>query len=318
MIFPHKLGAADILTVLRKCGFTAELHCGDADAAVGGLNLLPLAQPNDLVFVDTPQYFRAALQSPAGIVLCRDLPADTNVAGKTLIVMDDPFAAFGRLIEHFAARPGTDAIIGPGTLIEPGVHIGKDVRIGRNCIIRANVVIHPGTSIGNNVIIQSGSVVGSDGFYYQRRASGPLRMPSGGDCLIADDVEIGAGCTIDRGITAATSIGAGTKIDNLVHVGHDTFIGAHCLIAGCVGIAGTAVIEDEVMLWGQVGVGSLVRIGRGAEILAKSAVLQDVPPGGRWFGTPARDARRHMRELVALKHLTETGKPTNSAQHDIV
>ncbi len=318
MKLAQDLCAADILAALRAIGIQAQLHRGAADTAIRGLNLLPLARPDDLVFVDAPKYFAAALQSPAAVILCRNLPPDGAESQTSLIITDDPFAAFGRLIDHFGARAGAEAIIGAGTQIEAGAHIGKDVRIGRNCVIRANAVIHPGTTIGDNVIIQSGSVIGGDGFYYQRRADGLLRLPSGGDCIIADDVEIGAGCTIDRGVTAATMIGVGTKIDNLVHVGHDTVIGVHCLIAGCVGIAGTAVIEDEVTLWGQVGVGSLVRIGRGAEILAKSAVLQNVPPGERWFGTPARDARRHMRELVLLKQMTATDKQSTPAQHDNV
>ena len=305
MIFPQNLSAADVLALLHECGFPVDLR-GNADTTVRGLNLLALARAGDLVFVDAPRYMRDALQSPADLVLCRASAAELAATNKSLLLTDDPYAAFGRLIERLARRPGAEAIIGAGTAIEPGVHIGTDVAIGRDCVIRANVVIHPGTRIGDRVVIQSGSVVGSDGFYYQRRAAGLLRLPSGGDCAIHDDVEIGAGCTIDRGVTATTTIGTGTKIDNLVHVGHDTVIGAHCLIAGCVGIAGTAVIEDEVTLWGQVGVGSLVTIGRGAEILAKSAVLHDVPPGKRWFGTPARDARRHMKELALLKQMVES------------
>jgi UDP-3-O-[3-hydroxymyristoyl] glucosamine N-acyltransferase len=156
------------------------------------------------------------------------------------------------------------------------------------------------------VIIQSGTVIGSDAFYYNKKTSREVhykKMLSGGRVVVEDDVEIGANCTIDRGVSGDTLIGAGTKIDNLVHIGHDTTVGRNCLFAAQAGIAGATIIEDEVILWGQVGVSKTLTIGKGAEIYAQSGVPASLEGGKKYFGSPAEDALTKKKELVWMKRI---------------
>jgi UDP-3-O-[3-hydroxymyristoyl] glucosamine N-acyltransferase len=164
------------------------------------------------------------------------------------------------------------------------------------------------TEIGNNVIIQSGTVIGSDAFYYNTKKNREVwykKMQSCGSVIIEDDVEIGANCTIDRGVTASTRIGKGTKMDNLVHIGHDTNIGCNCLFAAQVGIAGASVIEDGVVLWGQVGVSKTLNIGANAVVFAQSGVPSSLDGDKTYFGTPAIDAQTKRKELVWIKRIPE-------------
>jgi UDP-3-O-[3-hydroxymyristoyl] glucosamine N-acyltransferase len=161
-------------------------------------------------------------------------------------------------------------------------------------------------SIGNNTIIHANTVIGSEAFYYKNRPEGREKMHTVGSVVIGENVEIGAACTIDRGVSGATHIGAATKIDNQVHIGHDTFIGVKCLFAAQVGIAGCVVIEDEAILWGQVGVTSSVRIGKGAVVLGQSGVTKDIEGGKTYFGCPAEEARGKYRELATLRKLPIT------------
>jgi UDP-3-O-[3-hydroxymyristoyl] glucosamine N-acyltransferase len=190
----------------------------------------------------------------------------------------------------------------------PNVYIGNHVRIGKDCIIHPNVTILDHVIIGDHVIIQAGTVIGSDAFYYNKRTDRPVhyrKMTSCGRVIIENDVEIGAGCTIDRGVTSDTLIGAGTKIDNLVHIGHDTTVGKNCLFAGQVGIAGATTIEDNVVLWGQVGVNKTLTIGEGAIVLAQSGVKASIESKKTYFGSPAEDAKEKMKELVWIKRIPE-------------
>ena len=193
----------------------------------------------------------------------------------------------------------------------PNAFIGQHVTIGKNCIIHPNASILDYTEIGNNVVIQAGSVIGSDAFYYntkKNRASWYKRMVSCGKVIIEDNVEIGAGCTIDRGVTASTIIGFGTKMDNMVHIGHDTVVGKNCLFAAQVGIAGATIIEDGVTLWGQVGVSKTLTIGANAIVLAQSGVPSSLKGGKTYFGTPSEDAATKRRELVWVKRIPELWK----------
>jgi UDP-3-O-[3-hydroxymyristoyl] glucosamine N-acyltransferase len=192
--------------------------------------------------------------------------------------------------------------IGTGTVIMPSVFIGRDVKIGADSFIHPNVTIYDGCSIGSNVIIHSGTVIGGDAFYYQRN-EGYNKLHSCGTVRIEDNVEIGANCTIDRGVTSETVVGKGTKIDNLVQIGHDTVIGRNCLFASQVGIAGVVTVEDDVTLWGQVGVQKDLTIGKGAVVLGQSGIAKSLKGGITYFGSPVREAREKMKELALIKQL---------------
>jgi UDP-3-O-[3-hydroxymyristoyl] glucosamine N-acyltransferase len=190
-------------------------------------------------------------------------------------------------------------------VIQPGAFIGNHVKIGSNCIIHANVSIYDYSEIGNNVIIHSNSVLGADAFYFKRRPDHYDKMLSCGRVIIHDNVEIGACCTIDKGVSSDTIIGKGTKLDNHVHVGHDTVIGKNCLFAAQVGIAGVVNIEDDVILWGQVGVQKDLTIGKGAVVLGQSGIPKSLEGGKTYFGSPTQEAREKMKELAMVKQLPE-------------
>lgn len=289
----------DIATIL-DCDFV-----GHADFPVLGMNEIHVVQPGDIVFVDHPKYYDKALQSPATIILINkevDCPK-----GKALLVSDDPFRDFNKLTHYFnpfrAARAviADSAKIGLHTVIQPNVFIGNNVTIGKDCLIHPNVTIYDNTIIGNNVTIHAGSVLGSDAFYYKNRPEKFDKLVSGGNVIIKDNVDIGALCTIDKGVTASTTIGEGTKLDNQVHVGHDTVIGKRCLIASQVGIAGCVLMEDFVTVWGQVGITSGVTIGEKAIISAQSGVSKSLPGHKSYFGTPADDFRKKYKELASIR-----------------
>lgn len=280
---------------------------GPADFAITGLNEIHMVEAGDMVFVDHPKYYDKALNSAATTILINkevDCPE-----GKALIVSEDPFLDFLKLIELF--RPferaekmhSNTAQVGEGTVIQPGVFIGNNVTIGKNCLIHSGVRLYDHTVIGDNVIIHANAVLGSDAFYYQKRDRVYHQFTSCGRVVIKDKVHIGSGCTLDRGVTGDTTIGKGSKLDNLVHIGHDCTIGENCLFASQVGIAGCTVIEDRVILWGQVGVASDVVIGADAVVLAKSGVSKSLKGGKTYFGAPADETGQKYRELATLRRL---------------
>lgn len=286
---------------------------GDASATATGINEIHKVEEGDLCFVDHPKYYATCLNSAATHIIINTKEVELP-AGKTLLVIAEPFEAYLTIVNHFrpfapATQPiSSTAVIGEGTVIMPNVFIGKDVTIGNNCIIHPNVTINDYTQIGNNVIIQAGTVIGSDAFYYNTKKNREVwykRMQSCGNVVIEDFVEIGAGCTIDRGVTASTVIGLGTKMDNMVHIGHDTFVGKNCLFAAQVGIAGATVIEDGVTLWGQVGVSKTLTIGENAVVLAQSGVPSSLKGNKVYFGYPAEEAGTKRRELVWIKRIPE-------------
>lgn len=286
--------------------FRAELIGDDRQLAVG-INEVHQAGAGDIIFVDVEKYYHKALRSAAGIILI-----DKRVecpAGKTLLVVERPFAVFNELLwAERPSRPLTQAIhptavIGEETFVEVGAVIGPDVTIGRRCHIQANVVIGEHTLIGDNVIIQSGSVIGSDAFYYKKTKEGFIKWRSGGRVVIGDGVDIGANCTINRGVTSDTVIGAGSKLDCQVQIGHDVKIGRRCLLAAQVGVAGNSVLEDEVVLYGQVGVAHNLHLGAGAVVLAKSGVHRDLPGGKKYFGTPVQESTDAIREMAFVRRM---------------
>ena len=284
-------------------------YVGADDFPVHGMNEIHVVEPGDIVFVDHPKYYDKALQSAATIVLINkevECPAD-----KALLISDNPFRDFNTLTKHFKPfQVSNSAIsdlakIGKGTIIQPNCFIGNHVQIGVNCLIHPNVTIYDHCIIGNNVIIHSGTILGADAFYYKKRPEGFDQLISGGRVVIEDNVGIGALCTIDKGVTGDTTIGAGTKIDNQVHVGHDTVIGKKCLIASQTGIAGCVIIEDEVTLWGQVGTTSGITIGAKAVVMGQTGVTKSIEGGKTYFGTPIEESREKLKQLANVKRIPE-------------
>jgi UDP-3-O-[3-hydroxymyristoyl] glucosamine N-acyltransferase len=284
-------------------------YVGADDFPVHGMNEIHVVEPGDIVFVDHPKYYDKALQSAATIVLINkevECPA-----GKALLISDDPFRDFNTLTKHFNpfqvsnSAISDSAKIGKGTIIQPNCFIGNHVQIGVNCLIHPNVTIYDHCIIGNNVIIHSGTILGADAFYYKKRPEGFDQLISGGRVVVEDNVGIGALCTIDKGVTGDTTIGAGTKIDNQVHVGHDTVIGKKCLIASQTGIAGCVIIEDEVTLWGQVGTTSGITIGAKAVVMGQTGVTKSIEGGKTYFGTPIEESREKLKQLANVKRIPE-------------
>ncbi|GAB5399367.1 MAG: UDP-3-O-(3-hydroxymyristoyl)glucosamine N-acyltransferase [Aureisphaera sp.] len=280
-------------------------YVGDDNFPVLGMNEIHVVEPGDIVFVDHPKYYDKALQSAATVVLINkqvDCPK-----GKALLISDDPFRDFNKLTDHFNPFEPARAVIadsseiGLHAIIQPNVFIGNNVKIGDDCVIHANVAIYDNTIIGNNVTIHAGTVLGADAFYYKNRPEHFDKLKSGGNVVIEDNVDIGALCTIDSGVTGSTIIGEGSKLDNQVHVGHDTRIGKRCLIASQVGIAGCVVIEDQVTIWGQVGVTSGITIGAKAVISAQSGVSKSLEGGKSYFGTPADEFRKKYKEIASIR-----------------
>jgi UDP-3-O-[3-hydroxymyristoyl] glucosamine N-acyltransferase len=283
---------------------------GEDEGAARGINEIHKVEEGDLVFVDHPKYYRKCIDSAASYIIINQVTEFPP--HKALLLVDNPFEAYLKIVEHY--RPfepsfkakSDSAVVGQDTIVMHGAFIGNHVRIGNNCVIHPNVVIMDHCIIGNNVVIQAGTVIGSDAFYYNKKTNREIhykRMLSCGRVVIEDFVEIGAGCTIDRGVTSDTLIGAGTKMDNLVHIGHDTVVGKNCLFAAQVGIAGATTIEDEVILWGQVGVSKTLSIGKGAEVYAQSGVPASLEGGKKYFGAPAEDAMIKKKEFVWIKRI---------------
>jgi len=282
---------------------------GDATLLATGINEIHQVEAGDITFVDVKKYFAKSLNSAATIILLNE-PAECP-EGKALLLCKDPFEAYNNIVlEHRPFQPVTinisdTAEVDPSCIIEPNVIIGHHVKIGRNCHIQANVTIGEHTIIGDNVVVQSGAIVGTDAFYFKKTDAGYQRWRSGGRVILENDVEIGAGCTINKGVSGDTIIGAGSKLDSQVHIGHDVVVGKNCLLAGQVGIGGNTVLGDWVVLFGQVGIAQNLKIGDKAVVLAKSGVSKDLEGGKTYFGYPATEAMTNYREMAALRHLPE-------------
>ena len=319
MKFPKTLTLQELSTLL-DCPFK-----GAPDHPILGINEIHRVKEGDLTFVDVEKYYHKALTCAATTILINkevDVPL-----GKGILISDDPFRDFNRLTEHFQPSIslaysskqgfgdgvqigqnvvwGKDVSIGEGTQIGHNVVMGSHVQIGKNCRIHPNVSIYGHSIIGDEVCINSGSVIGGEAFYFKSRAESKEKMLSKGRVIIENHVDIGANCTIDRGVTADTVIGEYTKLDNLIQVGHDTVIGKRCLIASQVGIAGVVTIEDDVILWGQVGVTKDLTIGKGAVLMGKTGVMSSLEGGKTYLGMIAEPIRQKLREVAAIKRLPD-------------
>ena len=297
---------------LKLSEIAAMIHArmeGSPDSLITGINEIHMVEHGDLTFVDHPKYYAKALTSKATTILINkevDCPA-----GKTLLIHEKPFDAYVSLVVKFrpfekaTSMVSPNAEIGEGTVIQPGAFVGNHVKIGKNCIIHANASLYDHVILGDEVIIHSGAVIGADAFYFQRRPEDWKKMESCGRVVIGDRVEVGAATTIDIGVSGDTVIGSGTKFDNHVQVGHDTFIGNNCLIGAHSAIAGVVKIEDDVILWANVMVNKDLVIGKKAVIMALSGVDKSLEGGKTYWGVPVDDPRKKWKEIAALKRLPD-------------
>lgn len=306
MKFPRKYKLKEIADIIDAT------FVGPSDFLISGFNEIHVVEEGDIVFVDHPKYYEKALHSKASVILINKEVECPQ--GKALLISEDPFTYFNKLTKHFNPFKAVNssisksAIIGENTVIQPNVFIGNNVKIGANCLIHPNVTIYDNCIIGNNVTIHAGTVLGADAFYYKKRMDGYDKLVSGGSVIIEDNVDIGALCTIDRGVSANTTIKKGTKIDNQVQVGHDTIIGENCLIASQTGIAGCVIIENNVTLWGQVGTNSGITIGEGAVVLGQTGVTKSLKGGITYFGTPVEESRKKLKEMAEIKQMIKNQK----------
>ncbi|MET0605043.1 MAG: UDP-3-O-(3-hydroxymyristoyl)glucosamine N-acyltransferase [Beijerinckiaceae bacterium] len=337
---PVFFAPAEPLTLARIVELTGAKPADGADLGKTVRDVQPIDRgaPGDLVFLDNPRYAIDLARTQATACLVAPKYA-ANVPGATVaLVTPQPQHAFARVLMALypaAARPqsmfgavgvapgaivhptarleenvtvdptalvGPSAEIGAGSIICAGAVIGPSVRIGRDCAIGAGVTVQHAL-VGNRVILHAGARIGQDGFGFAMGPGGHLKVPQIGRVIIQDDVEIGANTTIDRGHNRDTVVGEGTKIDNLVMIGHNVVIGRHCIIVGQVGISGSTTLQDYVVLAGQVGLVGHVTVGAGAKIGAQSGVIADVAPGARLLGSPARDSRQYLREVAVLSRL---------------
>jgi UDP-3-O-[3-hydroxymyristoyl] glucosamine N-acyltransferase len=320
----------------------------DTGRRIRGIASLDRAGPNDLAFLDNARYAGQAATTAAGVCVTSERLAHLLPDRITALCAGAPYHAFvevARALFPDALRPSSlfevsstalgaavhptarmeddltvdpGAVIGPraeigaGTVIGAGAVIGAGVRIGRDCSIGANATISHAL-IGDRVIVHPGCAIGQDGFGFAPSPKGSRKVPQVGRVIIQDDVEIGANSTIDRGAIKDTVIGEGTKIDNLVQIGHNVSIGRHCLLVAQTGISGSAILADFVVLGARAGVNNHVTIGEGAQIAALSGVNDDVPPGSRWGGIPAKPVRLWAREMFVLKRLSEEAEASSRA-----
>ncbi len=303
MKFPAPIKLAEIAELIH-----ADTD-GDPDLLVTGMNEIHMVEAGDLTFVDHPKYYDKALHSKATTIIINKVVECPE--GKALLICEKPFDAYISLVTRFrpferaVAAISPTASIGEGTVIQPGAFIGNHVSIGKHCLIHANASIYDHTLIGDHVIIHSGTVIGADAYYFQKRPEGYKKLESCGRVVLEDFVEIGALCSIDKGVSGDTIISKGTKFDNHVQVGHDTYIGKNCLIGSFCAIAGVTRIEDDVILWANVLVNKDLVIGKGAIVLAGAGTEKSLEGGKTYWGIPAIEARKKWREVAALKQLPD-------------
>ncbi len=327
------------MTAAELAAATGGALVGDATAAVRAIAPLDRAGPDELSFLASAKYTALFERTAAGVVLVAPELQETPGAPRARIVVPKPHEAMLALIPkfyrpvvrtpgvHAAAHIGPDVTLGRDVCIEPGavveegasigdrswiganVVVGRDATVGCDCQLNPGVVVYAHSRIGDRVILHAGVRIGSDGFgYVTQKVDGRLehtKIPHVGRAIIGDDVEIGANSTIDRGSVDDTVIGAGTKIDNLVHVAHNVRVGRLCLLVAQCGVSGSVRIEDGAVLAGQVGVSGHLTIGAGAKVGAQGGVISDIPAGESWSGYPARPHREAMRAYAALFKLSD-------------
>ncbi|MBI2609464.1 MAG: UDP-3-O-(3-hydroxymyristoyl)glucosamine N-acyltransferase [Deltaproteobacteria bacterium] len=316
---------------------------GDENLLISGFASLDRAQPHDLTFLADKKYLPALESSRSQVVLVsQDIETD-----KTLLITENPKLSFARLLEKETRpqdiKPGVDARawveegahvsktaviypfvtvrrgaqIGENVILYPGVYVGEKAVIGDHSILYPHVSVYAETNIGKRVIIHAGTVLGSDGFGYVWDGEKHFKFPPVGSLIIDNDVEIGANSALDRGALNETSIGEGTKIDNLVQVGHNSHIGKFCILCGQVGMAGRVQVGDGSVLAGQVGIADGLRIGSGAKIAGQSGVTKNIEDQKTVFGTPAMDFNDYMKIVALWKKLPKMAKELRELRNEL-
>jgi UDP-3-O-[3-hydroxymyristoyl] glucosamine N-acyltransferase len=282
---------------------------GNTGFLATGINEIHKVEPGDIAFVDAEKYYNKCLNSAASVIII-DKRVDVP-SGKAILVHPNPFEVYNSIVKSY--RPfnplqqliSDTAEIDPTAILEPNVVIGDHVKIGKHTYIQSNVVIRAHTIIGDHVVIQSGTIIGTDAFYFKKHKDRYEKFCSGGRVIIENHVDIGAGCTINKGVSGDTIIGEGSILDCQVHIGHGVVLGKRCLLAAQVGIGGKTIIGDDAVLYGQVGVAQNLKIGAKAVISAKSGVSKDLEGGKSYIGYPANESMTKYREWAALRHLPE-------------
>ncbi len=281
---------------------------GDQTIMALGINEIHKVEPGDITFVDLDKYYDRSINSNASIIIIDKLIDPPP--GKALLLSSHPFQAYNSIVDRFRPFTPIKADIDPSAeidstaILEPNVVIGPHVKIGAESHIQANTYIGSYTIIGERVSIQPNCIIGSDAFYFKRYPTHFDKWTSCGRVVIHDDVVIGAGCTVDKGVSGDTIIGEGTKFDCQIHIGHGAVVGKHCLFAAQVGIGGKTIIGDHVILYGQVGIAQNLVIESNIVVLAKSGVSKNLESGKTYFGYPAEEVKDKFKQLAALRRLS--------------
>ena len=346
-VFFRRAGSPTLAEVLAETG-ARTIDGVDLTVQVTGVGPLDTAGPGQVTFLDNPKYVDQLATTRASACFLSERYAARVPAGTIALISADPYRAFAHMVGWLfpdAMRPGSsfgasgvspmafvhpEARLEPGVVVDPGAVIGPRAAIGSGTVIGAHAVIGPDVRIGRNCSIGSGTTVqhaligdrvilhpgvrlGQDGFGFAMSPKGHLKVPQIGRVIVQNDVEIGANSTVDRGANRDTVIGEGTKIDNLVQIGHNVTIGRHCVIVSQVGISGSTTVGDFAALGGQVGVAGHLRIGMGAQIAAQSGLMSDVPPGARWGGSPAQPMREWLKGVAYLQRLVKRDNGTGTS-----
>ena len=329
------------LTLARAASATGGRVLGDEGVVFRRISPVHDAGPRDLALLADRRYASDLPDCTGCALLVSEDLRDLKGGPADRLVVADPHLALITLLPLLhpepVREPGTHpaavihesvlvpdcAVIGPNTVIGAGVTLGRGVRIGANCVVGdgaaigdgtvlfPNVTVYAGAVLGERVIVHSGARIGVDGFGYVSEGGAPVKVPQVGGCVIEDDVEIGANCTIDRGSIGRTVVGAGSKLDNLVHIGHNVVIGPRSMLVAQVGVAGSTRTGEGVAMGGQAGVSGHLKVGAGARIGAQAGVIGDVAPGQVVSGYPARDHKSYLRAMARLMQLPEVVKRVN-------
>lgn len=272
-----------------------------------GINEIHKVREWDITFVDHPKYYSMSLQSAASaIIVSSEMECP---AGKSLLIVDQPFLAYETIVNRYrpyvalTTQDRENFEVDPTAIIEPGAIIGQNVTIGKECHIHSGAVIRPHTYLGDRVVVHSGAILGAPAFYFKKWPEAYQAWTGCGRVIIEDDVWIGAGTTIAQGVSGDTIIGAGTKIDCQVMIGHGVVIGKNCLIAAQAGIAGKSVLGDWCVVYGQVGIAQSLNIGDHTTIYAQSGVTKDLEGSHSYFGSPAEETKAKFKEIAALRNV---------------